>query len=55
MPVIINELDVVIEPESGAPSPTTEPLTAAGGAPTAQDLDQVHRFLAERRERVRAD
>jgi hypothetical protein len=54
MPVIINELDVVVEPQP-AETITAAAAGSSGPVPTVQDIAQVMRYLAERRERVRAD
>lgn len=54
MPVIINELDVVVEPDRTAAQPSEAPSQTAAGL-TARDLAQVVRHLVERAERVRAD
>ncbi len=55
MAVVINELDVLVEPPS---DPGTGPPRAVADVPagmTTQDLDEVARHLEARRARVRAD
>ncbi|MGE0796581.1 MAG: hypothetical protein AB7O29_14720 [Acidimicrobiia bacterium] len=52
MPVVINELDLVVEEPPRAPTPAVPPPAPA---PTARDIDDVARHLEARRARVRAD
>ncbi|MGY1727843.1 hypothetical protein ACI79J_12815 [Geodermatophilus sp. SYSU D01062] len=52
MPVVINELDVVVEPR---PEPPPAPPPAPSPGVTALDVDDVVRRRADRLARVRAD
>lgn len=53
MSVIINELELVVEPAAPTTSPTTEPRRPTGVTPA--DIREVLRHLETRRERVEAD
>lgn len=53
MPVVINELEMVVEPAPPPSAPTTSPSPPTTVTPA--DIDDIHRHLEARRARVRAD
>lgn len=53
MPVVINELDLVVEPPPPQSTPAATPSRPPGMTPL--DLADIARHLADRRARVRAD
>ena len=54
MPVVINEFEVVTQPEDGSPTPAATPTQQTPPKLQVREVEQIVRRQIERAERVRA-